>query len=327
MKYKLNLALLRPGDIVLAGYNDNRSRRIQKETNSKYSHAMLVWYDSLIHAGDIVITENPSRQLFDEDEAVCVLRLKNRPGTQMQISFLIQYALRYVGTLYDTEALKSMIKGEKPNYNPNRQMCSKFVAQCFEYVCRDLVDDADSCSPQDLYDSDEVEIIQDVLIKANEWDEKFANSPDVTYRQYRVICDFIKELNKRYPQADIMSFQQLHTFLSKQPEKSDEVTKLLEEVGYMDLWQKEEELCPYLYDKNKFKDFFEENQINQALSVKKGSERIIHEKMQEIEGFKDLIAQNGNLSYYNAQINLFDNIIKNAQKRIEVANQVLNDIG
>lgn len=72
MKYKLNLNVLEPGDIILVGYNDNNSRKIQEATNSSYSHAMLYWYESIVHASDIVITENPSRMLFEEDEEVCI---------------------------------------------------------------------------------------------------------------------------------------------------------------------------------------------------------------------------------------------------------------
>ena len=77
MCYMLNVGCLLPGDIILVGYNDADSREIQRRTNSRFSHAMLYWCGSIIHAADIVITENPSRMLFEEDEAVCVLRLKD----------------------------------------------------------------------------------------------------------------------------------------------------------------------------------------------------------------------------------------------------------
>ena len=71
MKYKLNVSCLEPGDIILVGYNNATSREIQRRTNSLYLHAMLFWYGSITHVSDIVITENPSRMLLDEDEAVC----------------------------------------------------------------------------------------------------------------------------------------------------------------------------------------------------------------------------------------------------------------
>ena len=43
MLYKINVGFLLPGDIILVGYNDKRSREIQKRTKSQFSHAMLYW--------------------------------------------------------------------------------------------------------------------------------------------------------------------------------------------------------------------------------------------------------------------------------------------
>lgn len=60
MKYKLDLSVLKTGDIILVGNNDTDSREIQKRTQSKYSHAMLYGDGCIIHASDIIITENPS---------------------------------------------------------------------------------------------------------------------------------------------------------------------------------------------------------------------------------------------------------------------------
>lgn len=113
MKYKLKLNMLLPGDIILAGYNDDLSREIQARTGSRFSHAMLYWRDSIIHAGDIVITENPSWMLFDADESVCVLRLKDAPGNELRIHEIIKHARSFVGTLYDTDALNALNNGEK----------------------------------------------------------------------------------------------------------------------------------------------------------------------------------------------------------------------
>lgn len=325
MKLKLRLELLRPGDIILIGYNDRRARVIQGKTNSKYSHAMLVWYDSIIHAADLVITENPSRLLFDTDEAVCILRLKEQPGNEIKIKLLIEYARQFVGTLYDTDALKSLIRGNTPAYNVNRQMCSKFVAQCYEYVYSDLVDDYETCSPQDLYESNMVEIIEDVLTEANEWDVMYAESPNVTKLQYDAILTFIKELYKIHPEADIMSLMQLETYIEQHPEESDSITELLLSTDYFNLWAKEAECCPYLYDKQKFKEFWKDSQIQQALNIQESSTRIISEKKAEIGYYLNQIQKMGDLKYYHYMLDLNNNIISNAYKRIEIAERVLLD--
>ena len=164
MKYKLDIKKLEPGDIVLVGYNDEKSRQIQKRTNSLYSHAMLYWYGSIIHASIIVITENPSRKLFEKDVNVCVPRLNDEYRQAFRIDELINYARSFVGTLYDQQALDAMAEDREFIPNHNRQMCAKFVAQCFEHVCADIVDDYEKCSPQDLINANVVHQINDVVL-------------------------------------------------------------------------------------------------------------------------------------------------------------------
>lgn len=325
MKYKLQLDKLWPGDIILAGYTTPLSRKIQERTNSRYSHAMLYGYGFIIHAADLVITQNPSRLLFEKEDAVCVLRLKDAPGNDLRIKDIIDYSRQFVGTLYDLKAVVALNRNETPVYNPNRQMCSKFIAQCFEYICSDLVEDYESCSPQDLYESPQIDIIEDILVEADEWDEKFVNSDDVTRVQYDTIFNIIKRLLKKYPDADIMSLKQLDIFIEKNPEESNSILELMQEAGYFRLWEIEKEYCPYLYDEKQFKDFFGEKFLSHAVDVKVSSEKIIAEKQELAKYYQMQIQKVGNLKYYNEMILLIDNIISNAIKRIEIATQILSD--
>lgn len=325
MKYKLKLNMLQPGDIILVGYNDELSREIQARTDSRFSHAMLYWRDSIIHASDIVITENPSRMLFDADESVCVLRLKEAPENEFRKQEIIKHARSFVGTLYDTDALNALNNGEKPFYNPNRQMCSKFVAQCYDYACLDLVEDSDTCSPQDLYESQLVDRYEDVLTEANERDIEFANSKDVTQLQFRAIFLIIGKLRKKFPQADIMSLTQLEDFIAKHPESSEEVLGIMRSSGYFDLWKKEKEYCPYLYDKDLFKEFWGHDSINKAFEIISLSKQIIAEKENDIVYYKEQMASVGDLSYYKEMLSLRENIVANERMRIDVAEKVLLD--
>lgn len=325
MKFKLRLDRLAPGDIILAGYNDRRSRQIQQATGSKYSHAMLMWYGSILHAADLVITENPSRLLFDADEAVCVLRLKDMPGNDLRIKHLIEYARQFVGMLYDTDALKALVRGVQPVYNDNRQMCSKFVAQCYEYVCYDLVEDYETCSPQDLYDSPMLDRIEDVLVESDDWDVKYAQSYDVTKLQSKAIYTFITELYKVHPEADIMSLPQLEEYIERHPDESDSILQLLQTTDYFTLWSKEMEYCPYLYDKQQFYDFWRDNHVKIAIGVIECSKRIVVEQQANIDYYREQIKKTGDLKYYREMIELRENIVAAAQKRIDVAEQILAD--
>lgn len=326
MQYKLNIHSLLPGDIILVGYNDRRSRMIQSRTNSQFSHAMLYWYGSIIHASDIVITKNPSRLLFEEDEAVCVLRLKEDRWNFFAIREIIMKARSMVGTYYDTEALKAMARNEEFVPNPNRQMCSKFVAQCYDYVCIDIVDDYELCTPEDIHKSNLLVEVPNPLLEATEEDIAFEKSKDVTIVQFKAILYFLNALNKQFPNEDIVSLDQLEVFLERDPSNGDCVLGLLKQTDYFDLWRIEKEYCPYNYDADAFKQMWKGNSAAMAISVEKDSERIIAEKREEIKFYEHKIVTIGDIDYYREMISLRNNIIAAAMERIEVARQVKKDL-
>lgn len=327
MKYKLNVGCLEPGDVILVGYNDKKSREIQRRTNSLYSHAMLFWYGSIIHASDIVITENPSRMLFDEDEAVSVLRLKPDKWNGLAIQCLIDYARTFVGTYYDIDALIAMKKGRDVVPHPNRQMCAKFVAQCYEYVCLDLVEDYELCTPEDIHKSDLLTEIPNPLLKTTQWDIDFAESYDVTKDQHKAIKDFLEALNKQYPDVDIVSLNQLEDFIMKNPSEGDCVLGLLRQTAYFNLWEIEKKNCGYNYNADAFKDMWKEKSATMACVVEKDSVRIIEEKQRDIAEYERRIESIGEIEYYREMIVLRNNIIAVSKERIEVARQVKKDLG
>lgn len=326
MKYKINVSCLVPGDIILVGYNNATGREIQRRTNSQYSHVMLFWHGSIIHASDIVITENPSRMLFDEDEAVCVLRLKPDKWNELAIRCLIDHARTFVGTYYDIEALIAMKKGREVVPHPNRQMCSKFVAQCYEHVCLDLVEDYELCTPEDIRKSDLLTEIPDSLLKATQWDIDFAKSYDVTKDQHKAIKDFLEALNKQYPDVDIVSLNQLEDFIMKNPSEGDCVLGLLKQTDYFNLWEIEKEHCPYNYDVEEFKKMWKGNAGRMACEVENDSVRIIEEKQGDIAEYERRIETIGDIEYYREMIALRKNIIAVSKERIEVARQVKKDL-
>lgn len=323
MKYKLDIGKLQPGDIILVGYNDRLSKCIQDRTNSLYSHAMLYWYGSIIHASDIVITENPSRQLYEEGEHVCVLRLKQEYQQPLRIELLIGYARGFVGTLYDKSSLIAMAKDREFIPNKNRQMCAKFVAQCFEHVCADLVDDYERCSPQDLINPMMVDKIDDVLLEAKAQDVEFANSPDVTKQQFDAVLNIIKTLYNEFPKEDIMFLNQLDIFMKAHPEQDQHVVDIMDSTEYFNLWQIEREYCPYLYDIDKFDSFCPGDKVFMAIQIKNECERIIEERIINKSYYNSLICEVGPLVYYKKMSELQDNIISAANERIKVANLYL----
>lgn len=328
MRYKLNVQALEPGDIILVGYHDEDSREIQRRIDSLYSHAMLVCYSSIIHASDIVITENPSRMLFAEDEPVCVLRLKDEFWNKMRIDDMIKYARSLVGTFYDRKALVALRDGKKVEPKENRQMCARYVAQCYDNVCLDLVDgDYELCTPEDINNSKIMRRVEKPLLEATKEDEEFAESLDVTLLQFWAIKDFLISLKRKFPNEDIVSLDQLEDFIVHNPSVGDEVLELLRRTDYFDLWAKEKEHCPYNYSVDAFKEKWKDNAARMAIDVEKDSERIIVEKQRDIMAYERKIADIGDLEYYRQMITLKCNIIEAAKERIAVAKQVKEDLG
>lgn len=326
MKYLIDTKKLQPGDIILAGYNDDTSKQIQERTNSVYSHAMLFGDGYIIHASNIVITGNPCRDLYEEGENVCILRLKGENRNPMRINFLLSYAKSFVGTLYDTEALDAMKEGLEVIPNRNRQMCARFVAQCFEHVCIDLVEDYETCSPQDLINLDEVDIISDVLVQADPQEVAFAESPDVTKDQFLAILSIINRLRKKYPDADIMSLQQLELFIEENPTESLDILSIMNKTDYFDLWRLERQKCSYLYDINAYKECpYFKDKILQAKQIIDDSLAIIEERKQMKDYYEKQIKNVGQLEYYKRMLLLQDNIISSANDRIKMARSYLDE--
>lgn len=327
MLYKLNVQSLLPGDIILTGRNDKNSREVQQRTNSKYSHAMLYWYGSILHASDIVITANPSRMLFKEDESVCVLRLKDGFWDWLAIQIMIGYARSFVGTYYDIEALIAMRRGQEVIPNENRQMCARYVAQCYDYVGIDIVEEYELCTPEDILKSKKLKDVPNTLIEATQEDIDFANSYDVTEVQHKAIKKSLELLNKKYPKEDIVCLNQIEGYIKDNPSNSDSILEILKQTDYFRLWEIEKEHCPYNYDVEGFKNMWKGNAARMACEVERDSKRIIEEKEGEINVYEHWIEIIGDLKYYKEMIALKKNIIAAAKERIAVAIKVKEGLG
>lgn len=327
MLYKLNIEKLIPGDIILVGYNDSNGREIQRRTESNYSHAMLYWRRSILHAADIVITSNPSRFLFETDESVCILRLKKEYWHPIRIKLMIDYARRFVGTFYDRRALIALRDGKKVDPKENRQMCARYVAQCFDYVCLDLVEDYELCTPEDIYRSSIVYSVNKPLLEATPKDIAFKESYDVTEHQFESIKGFLISLKKKFPQEDIVSLEQLEDFIKKNPDNGSIALDLLKKTEYFDLWNLEKKHCQYLYNVDEFKNMWEDegSAINQAFAIIRESKEIIEEKQGDILEYQRKRAAIADIEYYRQMIELREHIIETAKERIDVAEQVLKD--
>ena len=265
--------------------------------------------------------------LFDEDEPVCILRLKDEYRSDLRIKHLIDYARNFVGTFYDRRALVALRDGKKVEPKENRQMCARYVAQCFDYVCLDLVEDYELCTPEDIYRSDIVYQVDNPLLEATPEDVAFKDSFDVTECQFDAIKGFLVSLKRKFPQEDIVSLEQLEDFIMKNPSNGDIALNLLKQTEYFDLWSLERKHCQYLYNVDEFKKMWkdEKSAIHQALAIIDDSKEIIVEKQGDIQEYQRRRIEIADIEYYRQMIELRKHIIETAKERINVAEQVLVD--
>lgn len=224
-------------------------------------------------------------------------------------------------------ALVDMKNNSPVRSNPNRQMCAKFVAECFDYVCVDLVKDYETCTPEDIRSSQLLIKVSDPLVPASDFDILFKKTPSVLERQQVAISTFLKSVRGLLPGEDIVSFKQLKQYIIKHPECDEDVVGLMKQTEYLELWKIEEELCHYLYNESEFTAYWGDNAVAMAFDVIQGSKRMILVKDGENSKYGNLIDIVGDLSYYRTIIDLNKHIIKNAQKRIDIANKVLLNNG
>ena len=255
------------------------------------------------------------------------MRLKDEYRNDWRIRDLITYARTFVGTLYDTKALIAMKNGKKVVPNENRQMCAKYVAQCYDYVCLDLVENYELCSPEDIHKSKLLYSIDNILLEATQEDIDFAKSYDVTQVQFESIYKFLISLNRKFPKEDIVSLNQLEAFIEANPSNGDCALELMRQTDYFDLWRLEKEHCQYLYDVEAFKNKWKGDSVNQALGVIDSSKRIIKDKQGDIQIYEKKRREVGDMEYYRQMIDLKLNIVEAAKQRIKVAEQVLAEEG
>jgi hypothetical protein len=251
--YLLDIDKLEAGDIILTRSNTEISERVRRLTKSEYSHAILyVGVSSCIESdGPGVQSQNIQRLLYENETDVKVLRLK-ADKAKIAIPNVIVFARQKVGTEYSvSEAIEAVLKREVNAKETNRQFCTRFVAQAFESTGIRLVDNPDYCNPEELLKSDLLIEVKEPLREANAAEIEFANSESPLKKQ-QDIHNTIFNSARKLSGSDIQTFEQLSKFVLENPDKEPQITKIIEESGYLTMWQMDTESNPWHYDPKLF---------------------------------------------------------------------------
>lgn len=310
----LDYTYLKPGDIVLMSGYKIHSKIIKKVTNSNFSHAIITLEsNSLFDAQkDGIFTLNPQRLLVKSENDLKVLRL-NIPLSKKEEELLIRFLRDKVGSTYSVKEAINVIK-EKKNAKKELQFCSRLIAQAYQSIGHDIVDNADFCSPEDINLSNKLIEVNNIVREATISEIIFCKTIDVVHinkkSTYIWLNNVVSFAYKKY-KYKIQQQNDVTNFLLSYPDADKQVCKFIKNSKFLDTYKIEISENPYYYNLELFIQKFNNNH-NQILNyiivtlkdMKPTEERFIR----NLEFCNKYYLMNGQLEYFRLHINLYINI-------------------
>lgn len=325
--YVVEIYKLEPGDILLTTGKHVVSKAIKVATKSNFSHAMLhVGGGSYIHSdGEGVHAGNIQRLLFKKESYVQVLRLKRAIGRDQVIRACV-FARTQIGKQYSVKDAINVKARRVTNtaQHVNRQFCSRLVAQAYESADIKLVSDPNYCSPQEILESDLIEVVEGCVRRASETEITFANSENPLEQQATITNDILSQA-RALTGHDIQTFEQLVHYLIENPHHDSGITKIVRESEYLYLWQYELQKNPWRYNKEIF------------MGLELPRSEMLEMAKQELESAKQTynqyafmyqqymtLWQLNQLRYIAVEIMLYQKLLEITRLRIDTSTYVLN---
>jgi hypothetical protein len=318
------MEILKEGDIILTGDDEKLSRFIKKYTKGSFSHAILyVGHGSYIHSDrDGVHSGNIQRLVFESSGNVRILRLDNKEKAKEACSF----ARLQVGKGYSIKgAINSKIKS-KISVGDNRQYCSKLVAQAYNFVGIQLVDNPELCIPKEIEDCTKLTIVNEAIRVASDAEIEFAHSPSPLETQAN-ITNHILENARKIIGKDIQTLTDLSHCIFQKPKFDQQISRLIKDSGYLTLWDGEKDNNPWRYDYSLFMDL----PIQRAEKLKL-AERELKSSSDMIERFSQMLSfyidshRKTPLEYTTLHIMLYQKLCEAMTQNNNVAKQVVGTL-
>lgn len=324
-KYIFDLSKIQEGDILLLNTDPRFSKIMKSKTGSIYHHAMLyTGTSSHIHSdkGPGVQAENTSRMLFDSPQSAIALRLKKNKDFHF-ISKIVDVARTKIGTEYSVEEAKRTVQTDiEDDFDANRQFCTRFVAQAYAEGGVNIVEDPNYCTPFDLTNSADLVVINDVLKIASDDQVAYASEENPILKHQININNHILSSAREITKRDIQTFNQLTEYLLLNPVHDQEITVLIEESGYLDLWKIDMQKNPRNYD---FELFIEEVEkkhwLSASIKLAKNAERNMHRYETNLYFYKEKYVNN-RLAYINIHIKLYEKLVDITNQMTDVAKKL-----
>lgn len=240
---RVNLAVLKKGDIILSTSTKFPSAVVRVGTFSDISHAMLyVAHGSVIDStGEGVHARNIEKLLYDDKCPLYVLRLISEL-TPEQLSGIVRFVRQATGTTYaKIEATLAATKGMP--VKGRKQFCSRLVAEAYASVGIALYSSPSYCSPENLWKSDLLGKVPNAIVCVT--DEQIAAlEEDRTSGMRSVTNAFLDAVRNIAP---VEALNDVNALLIERPAIDPQVAQLLRESGYLDYYKLELKAHPYRY--------------------------------------------------------------------------------
>ena len=261
-----------------------------------------------------------------EEKHILVLRPCERI-TREQIVTAIEFARLQIGTQY-TYKDAAFIKPGRFLGSPiasNRQFCSRLVAPAYATAGIKLVKNPIYCTPKEIGKSKFLNIVKDCLKEATEVEIRFSESESPIQRQTEITNAIFVKVRELTGQ-DIQTFGQLIHYLLAHQQYDEEITRIIQDSGYLDMWQHELLTNGWRYDCDAFL----------SLDLSKVTLRSL--AMEEMNEAEKLLAQyhfvyrqfmaifpSGHLKYVAAHLVLYNQLIDMQTARFRVAQHVIEE--
>lgn len=324
LKKKLNEAELKPADIILTTTNEPVSKLIRWGTWSDISHAMLyVQHCSVIDAtSDGVHSQNTQRLFFEPNWPVHVLRF--REGLDSDTAKRIcDYVRERVGAEYSTQ--NALMAGAKlSNKASHKQFCSRLVARAFEEFGQPLVANPDTCTPANLIKSEAlIEVSNALRDISDEEVTAWQNHQDTTQLMRDTTNTVLDAVRKLDP--SIQRIDNAVGLAVLRPDLDDKIASIIEESGYLEVWKLEREKSPWQYDLAEMSLMSVRHPteiIDYCHNVVLHEDQSNHRHEQNLRAFLSVPIERRTKTH-NLFVNLYQNICKQHQIRINVAHSWL----
>ncbi|WP_375171867.1 YiiX/YebB-like N1pC/P60 family cysteine hydrolase [Marinobacter sp.] len=254
---RINIDLLKRGDVVLTTSAQKKpSGLIRAVTKSDISHAMIcVSYGSVIDStGDGVQARNIQKMFYEDSCEIYILRPKE-PLSEDVLSKIVSYARASTGTRYSLREAVASVRPQLNKEGGNRQFCSRMVARAYAYGGVKLVDNPDYCTPEDIKKSNLlVQINPSALSVSQEEIAAVQEEVDTTEGMRKVTNVLLGRL--REIDDKVESVNDINHLVIKNPGIDDEVSKALQDSGYLDFWKVEINRFPWRYDSTLMVQFY-----------------------------------------------------------------------